>query len=272
MAKPLLPPSYVNVPAGILYSKDLPAAVIHTYCQLKGLGWGRNGFQEIPFKYIEEVTGKSRSTLYGHIGTLKTTGWLLFNTVHRTGLSIRFTQPGEGDEKACTHVSRNLESLNEEVFNKEIFNNLNLEEELPPDFNDSSLTAVPSRYSDRQSRNLDTCEDDVKLFDQALLRKLEDLAMYPGVVKAMEVIAARDGWTLEQLHALADQLIRDKGMQSAGQLFTYRIKNKIKPKTAQDKAEAERKKWAAESKKWLDTLVKDGQISRGMPEKEMHYE
>lgn len=267
MAKPLLPPSYVNVPAGILYSKDLPAAVIHTYCQLKGLGWGRNGFQEIPFKYLEEVTGKSRSTLYGHIGTLKTTGWLLFNTVHRTGLSIRFTQPGEGDEKAGTHVSRNLDSLNEEVFN-----DFNVVEELPPDLTDSSLRSEKSRNSDRQSRNLDTCEDGAKLFDLALLKKLEDLAMWPGVVKAMEAIAARDGWTLEQLHLLADQLIRDKGMQSAGQLFTYRIKNKIKPKTAKDKAEAERKKWAAEQKKWLDSLVKDGQISRGMPEKERQYE
>jgi hypothetical protein len=271
MAKPLLPPSYVNVPAGILYSKDLPAAVIHTYCQLKGLGWGRDGFQEIPFKYLEEVTGKSRSTLYGHIGTLKTKGWLLFNTIHRTGLSIWFTQPGDSDEKVGTHVSINLESLNEEVFNKEIFNDLNLEEELPPDFNDSSLRPVPSRNPDRQSRIPDTCEDGVKLFDQALRRKLEDLAMYPGVVKAMEAIAARDGWTLEQLHLLADQLIRDKGMQSAGQLFTYRIKNKIKPKTAQDKAEAERKRWA-KSKEYLDSLMKDGQISRGMPEKEPHYE
>jgi hypothetical protein len=267
MPKPMLPPSYVNVPAGILYSKDLPAAVIHTYCQLKGLGWGRDGFQEIPFKYLEEVTGKSRSTLYGHIGTLKTKGWLLFNTIHRTGLSIWFTEPDEGDEKAGTHVSRNLDLLNEEVFN-----DLSVVEELHLDLTDSSLQAVASRYPDGQSRKLDTCEDKPKLFDQALLRKLEDLAMWPAVVKSMEAIAVRDGWTLEQLHALADQLIRDKGMQSAGQLFTYRIKNKIKPKTAKDKAEAERKKWATEQKKWLDSLLKDGQISRGMPEKELHYE
>jgi hypothetical protein len=261
MPKPILPPSYVNVPAGILYSKDLPAAVIHTYCQLKGLGWGRDGFQEIPFKYLEEVTGKSRSTLYGHIGTLKTKGWLLFNTIHRTGLSIRFTQPGESDEKACTHVSRNLDSLNEEV------NTLSFDVEPPLVINNSSLQ---SEYSDDLSRNLDRCEE--PLFDAALRKKLNDLALWTPVVKKIEKIAQDDGWTLEQLHALADQLIRDKGMQSAGQLFTYRIKNKIKPKTAQDKAEAERKKWAIEQNKWLDSLVKDGQISRGMPEKELHYE
>lgn len=102
------------------------------------------------------------------------------------------------------------------------------------------------------------------LFDLPLRKKLGNLGIWPTVIRSMEKIAVRDGWTLEELHAVADQLIRDKGLQSAGQLFTYRIKNKIKPTKPRNRQNTELEKW-----KSFARLIKNGQLTVGLQEKDV---
>ena len=94
MARPVLPPKYVNVPAGPAYDPDLPDGVFRTYVQLRGLAWGKDRPDDVTIKEIMEVTGKSRSAIYGHLGILRDRGWLLFNSAHYSWLTVEFCGSG----------------------------------------------------------------------------------------------------------------------------------------------------------------------------------
>lgn len=140
MARQTLPPRYVNIPAGPAYDPGLPDGVFRTYVQLRGLAWGKDRLDEITVKEIVEATGKSRSTIYGHLGILRDRGWLLFNAAHYSWLTVEFCGSGPDGgkdnnrsvdnpvDKSVDNLSRNLDCLNEEV--KDL--TLNPEINLPP--------------------------------------------------------------------------------------------------------------------------------------------
>jgi len=163
MGKPILPPRYVNVPAGPVYDKDLPDGVLRTYVQLRGLAWGKERMEHVTFKEIMEVTGKSRSTIYGHLGVLRDRGWLLFNSAHYSWLTVEFSGGNgpEGDksvdkpvDKPVDNLSRFLDSLNEEVndLKDPVNSEINI---LPPVVNSVSLRARVVQKSGQESRKLD---------------------------------------------------------------------------------------------------------------------
>lgn len=160
MGKPILPPRYVNVPAGPVYDEDLPDGVLRTYVQLRGLAWGKERMEHVTVKEIMEVTGKSRSTIYGHLGVLRDRGWLLFNSAHYSWLTVEFSGGSghEGDksvdkpvDKPVDNLSRFLDSLNEEV--KELKDPVNSEVNiLPPVVNSVSLRAKVVQNSGQETR------------------------------------------------------------------------------------------------------------------------
>jgi len=79
----LLPPQYVNVPVGLLYQLDIPAAVLRTAVRIYGLGWRHRYERTDPVSLDELMTicEVSRSTLYGHLATLGDNRVLRYTTV-----------------------------------------------------------------------------------------------------------------------------------------------------------------------------------------------
>lgn len=241
MAKPILPPRYVNVPAGPAYDPDLPDGVFRTYVQLRGLAWGKERLDEVTVKEIMEVTGKSRSTIYGHLGILRDRGWLLFSSAHYSRLTVLFSgsdQDGdkgsfEGVEITVDNQSRFLDSLNEEV--KELKeNDLKTVNNLPP-VNLNPLSAGIVQKSGQVSENLDNLNGWHDVIKPELVRKLDGLGVYRSLFGLIAETVRSGEWTLEQVHALADELIAKGGAAGPG-VFVYRIRHGIKPESETDKA------------------------------------
>jgi hypothetical protein len=61
--------------------------------QLYGLFWNKDQQPTLKITDVMEITGKNRSSAYGHLALLRNSGWLLFNTAHDGTLLIDFT-PG----------------------------------------------------------------------------------------------------------------------------------------------------------------------------------
>lgn len=82
MARPLLPPRYVNAPASLVYG-DLPRSIIVTGLRIWGLGWQheykRTG--RIPIDALCELCGLSRTQLYEHLARLVATGVLRYTNI-----------------------------------------------------------------------------------------------------------------------------------------------------------------------------------------------
>jgi hypothetical protein len=78
MGRPLLPPEFVRLPIGLLTArkaqgKRLPAGVLETWLDFRALAWGQDQTPELDFETLRQTTGKSRSTLCGHLAVL--TDW-----------------------------------------------------------------------------------------------------------------------------------------------------------------------------------------------------
>ncbi len=148
MARPLLPPKFVAIPADIVYDTTLPAGVFRTYVQLRGLLWGKeDDSQDFSINELMEVTGLSRSALYGHLGILRDCGWLLSSSTHYSRITIYLhggaqeaeetvdkpvDKPVDNLSKNLDNLSRNLDrSIKEEVKDIEY---INQDFNLPPDY------------------------------------------------------------------------------------------------------------------------------------------
>lgn len=79
MPEGLTPPEYVIIPSTIVYS-DIPNGPARTLIQIIGLHWDKKRLPRITFEELMTLTGNTRSTLYGHLAYLRTSGWLPFNT------------------------------------------------------------------------------------------------------------------------------------------------------------------------------------------------
>jgi len=103
MPRPLLPPSHVIVPVGIIYNKELQPALRDTWIQLRGLAWGRSETPELSIQQLSEILDKSRSTIYDHLRLLGLRGALSMRSASSGAIVVMFN----ADEE-----SENLEMLN----------------------------------------------------------------------------------------------------------------------------------------------------------------
>lgn len=251
MAKPVLPPKYVNVPAGPAYDPELPDGVFRTYVQLRGLAWGKDSLDDVTVKQIMEVTGKSRSTIYGHLGILRDRGWLLFNSAHYSRLTVVFSGSAYSDgekeyfetvDKSVEKQSRFLDSLNEEVkeLNTVIKQDLNSVKHHHP-VNLNHLSAESVQKSGQVSENLDRSRlngwHDV--IDPPMEGLLERLGVFVSVWPSIAEKVRGGAWTLAQLKRLAEAILLDYGAEGGG-IFVYRVQNNIREKSAEEVQEDNR--------------------------------
>jgi hypothetical protein len=76
MSRPLLPPRGVFIPTIMIYHRELPSSVVHTWIQLRGLAWDREETPQLSMQQLSDLTGKAQSTLYGHMALLRSWGAL----------------------------------------------------------------------------------------------------------------------------------------------------------------------------------------------------
>lgn len=75
MPRPLWPTEFVRLPIEMLTYRDpqgkrLPANILETWLDFRALAWGRTETPELEFDRLRRETGKSRSTLCGHLAIL----------------------------------------------------------------------------------------------------------------------------------------------------------------------------------------------------------
>jgi len=76
MPRPLLPPRGIFIPTMMIYNREVPPSVVYTWIQLRGLAWDREETPAISMPQLSDLTGKSQSTLYGHMALLRSWGAL----------------------------------------------------------------------------------------------------------------------------------------------------------------------------------------------------
>ena len=238
MARPLLPPKFVMVPADIVYDSTLPAGVFRTYVQLRGLLWGmEEESQDFTIKQLMEVTGLSRSALYGHLGILRSSGWLLSSSTHYSRITIYLhggaQEAEETVDKPVDNLSRNLDSsIKEDVKDIEHQDQC---VNLPPDNLVKPREKVVQK-SGQVSKNLDKNNGWHDVIDKPLEEKLERLGVFPQVYGQVAEAVRSGKWTLEQVKELAGDVL-DLGDSAGPGVFVFRLKNRIRPETALEKQE-----------------------------------
>ena len=90
MPRPLLPPSGIYIPTAMIYHPEFSPTVIHTWIQLRGLAWGRDETPQISMLQLSELTGKSRSTIFGHMALLRSWGALRWRSSEMGTLIVTF--------------------------------------------------------------------------------------------------------------------------------------------------------------------------------------
>lgn len=238
MARPLLPPKFVTVPADIVYDVSLPAGVFRTFVQLRGLLWGKEEeSQDFTIKELMEVTGLSRSALYGHLGILRSSGWLLSSSTHYSRITIYLHGGAQAAEetvdKTVDNLSRNLDSsIKEDVKDIEHQDQC---VNLPPDNLVKPREKVVQK-SGQVSKNLDKNNGWHDVIDKSLEEKLERLGVFPQVYGQVAEAVRSGKWTLEQVKELAGDVL-DLGDSAGPGVFVFRLKNRIRPETALEKQE-----------------------------------
>ena len=244
MARPLLPPKFVTVPADIVYDVSLPAGVFRTFVQLRGLLWGKEEeSQDFTIKELMEVTGLSRSALYGHLGILRSSGWLLSSSTHYSRITIYLHGGAQAAEetvdKTVDNLSRNLDSsIKEDV--KDIEHQSQCIN-LPPDIFVNPREKVVQK-SGQVSKNLDKNNGWHDVIDKSLEEKLERLGVFPQVYGQVAEAVRSGKWTLEQVKELAGDVL-DLGDSAGPGVFVFRLKNRIRPESPAERQEKELEKF-----------------------------
>jgi len=256
MARPLLPPRFVAVPTDIAYDTSVPSGVFRTYVQVRGLMWGQESeSQDFTIDQLMEVTGLSRSALYGHLGILRDRGWLLSSSTHYSRITIYLHGGAQAAEEtnnetvnkavdnSVDNLSRNLDSsVKEEVKDIE---SLDQDINLPPYalVNPRKEVVQKSGQAVQKSgqegvKNKATTKDrsngwhDVIRPD--LEHKLERMGVFAPVYGQVAEAVRSGEWSLEQVHQLADQVIGMGGSAGPG-VFVFRLKNRIRPESETEK-------------------------------------
>lgn len=111
LPKPLLPPRGLFVPVGLIFDKLLPPAAKDTAVQLRALAWGQDETPPLSLEQLTELTGKSQSTLYGHMRLLRLRGVLRWRPAGTTEIIVVFERAFWLSEN-LENVSKKLESSN----------------------------------------------------------------------------------------------------------------------------------------------------------------
>lgn len=244
MARPLLPPKFVTVPAYIAYDKSLPAGVFRTFVQLRGLLWGKEEeSQDFTIKELMEVTGLSRSALYGHLGILRSSGWLLSSSTHYSRITIYLHGGAQAAEetvdKTVDKSSRNLDSsIKEDV--KDIEHQSQCIN-LPPDIFVNPREKVVQK-SGQASKNLDKNNRWHDAIDPHLAGLMERMGVFPQVYGQVAEAIRRGDWTLEQVKDLAGEIL-DLGDSAGPGVFVFRLKNNIRKDSEAEKQKKTQERW-----------------------------
>ena len=132
---------------------------------LKGLAWGQSETPPLSFEQLEEITGKSRATIYGHLRVLDTRGALRWRSAGDATLIVSFIPLDDPETLEELPESRNLDSYNEsrkldlpdESF-KESLNHHPLQESKNLEIQKTGLAALANEQS-VQKTGLETPEN-----------------------------------------------------------------------------------------------------------------
>jgi hypothetical protein len=118
MPRPLLPPRYVNVPSAYIYNQAFSPTELHTWIVLRGLAWGKNETPELSWDQLERISGKSQSTLFGHLGNLRARNALQWRPAGKGLIIVSFD---EGASSAAYEARPDSENSEEPILSPSLF-------------------------------------------------------------------------------------------------------------------------------------------------------
>ena len=218
---------------------------------MRGLMWGQESeSQDFTIDQLMEVTGLSRSALYGHLGILRDRGWLLSSSTHYSRITIYLHGGAQAAEEtnnenvdkavdnSVDNLSRNLDSsIKEDVKDIE---SLNQDINLPPYALVNPREETVQKSGQEGVKNKGATKDRSNgwhdVIKPDLEHKLERLGVFAPVYGQVAEAVRSGEWSLEQVHQLADQVIGLGGSAGPG-VFVFRLKNRIRPESETEKRE-----------------------------------
>ncbi len=165
-----LPPRGVWVETVILFS-NLAPVVRDTYIQLRAIAFGQSVIPALRIDEFSSITGKSESSVYGHMAALRTKGALRWRTSRDGTIMVEFCELSAFSENLETPV--NVNSLI-----------LNIDSSLPEGGPGEDL--IDSRNLENVSENLETgivTEKDC----ESIFREVTGLITFPPLRQSKDI-------------------------------------------------------------------------------------
>lgn len=211
---PLLPPRGVFTVTSLIFDARLPASVKETLLQLLALAWSSPSHETGPLSYeqLSELTGKSHTTLYGHLTALR---------AYRSALRLR--NAGRGcfivsladwlypPRKAGAYGSANLPVKDQNQEEEEESSTSSRATDPPPPESDSNHRSQGPDPGGRQAGN------------PALPPDVSSALIQAGVFSFLLPEVARAGWKEADLLALLAWCQADQPGRPGG-LFITRLR------------------------------------------------
>ena len=209
MPRSLLPPRGVYVPTIMVYNRDLSSTVIHTWIQLRGLAWGRFETPQLSIPQLSELTGKSRSTIFGHMALLRHWGALRWRSSDQGTLIVTF--PVGTGEFALEDGSPNPESRpvpEAQPGDEGDFSN--------PESRISDLPDPPSLPSSRDKLNIDSGDRREGFTPEGEKINDQDPSPWLGIQKIGQACPALDAGSPLRLRGDGQESINPESIQKTG--------------------------------------------------------
>jgi len=133
--------------------------VIHTWIQLRGLAWGQDETPQLGISQLSELTGKSRSTIFGHMALLRQWGALRWRSSEEGTLIVTF--PTDSGEFFLDDIDQSYQEESRYLDNPESWNSDLPDPSLNPSFNQMDDQFVNHQEQSLEEINSQDIDSDV---------------------------------------------------------------------------------------------------------------
>lgn len=228
----ILPRGPVMVPIGILFDPNMQPVVRDTYIQLLALAGGNMRIVKASWPQFIKMTNKSRSVIYGHLGTLKQAGLIVY-TASSGMLWVEFlSQPNDYDpSKIPDEPSKIPDEISDEIpisgrgariqetghtSIKRLKDSTKGPKDLP-----SSSTSTNYVSESGFIHGSTPLSDEIRA-------SLKSIGIWSNTFDSVALHMQKDGWTDKQVMATIEELKLMPGENPA--LFMWRLSHNVKPK------------------------------------------
>ena len=222
---PLLPPRGLFIPTRVLFNTEMPASLKETLLMLMALTWrsDRHVTPLLSLPLLEQLTGKSERSLFGHLQALRT---------NKSVLRLQYAEAGQFIIELADGLFHHPDSENGKTHDCNFLQLPVKEEELitiseskdsppPPDSDHDHTPEIPQKIAAPAPKNKSQSTQPV--LPKAITAELIKAGVFPSLLDEIATRAAEGKYSARDLSALLAWALNDRPDGPAA-LFVTRLR------------------------------------------------